>query len=60
LAAFAVMRPGGTREAHGFSGAYTITKGYIREHERRRREMFVPQSPCVAMRRPISGGHGGD
>ena len=30
------------REAHGFTGGYTIIKGYIRERERRGREMFVP------------------
>ena len=27
---------------HGFTGGYTIIKDYVREHERRSREMFVP------------------
>ena len=27
---------------HGFTGGYTIVKGYVREHRRRRREMYVP------------------
>jgi transposase len=30
------------RDEHGFTGGYTIVKDYIREHERRGREMFVP------------------
>ena len=30
------------REEHGFTGCYTIIKDYIRERERRCREMFVP------------------
>ena len=30
------------REEHGFSGGYTIIKDYVREHERRHQEMFVP------------------
>jgi len=30
------------REEHGFTGGYTIIKDYIRERERRGREMFVP------------------
>ncbi|WP_176559567.1 IS21 family transposase [Rubellimicrobium roseum] len=30
------------RDEHGFSGGYTIIKDYLREHERRGREMFVP------------------
>jgi len=30
------------RDEHGFTGGYTIIKDYIREHERRGREMFVP------------------
>ena len=30
------------REEHGFTGGYTIIKDYIRERERRCREMFVP------------------
>ena len=30
------------REEHGFSGGYTIIKDYLREQERRGREMFVP------------------
>jgi transposase len=30
------------REEHGFIGGYTIIKDYVREHQRRRREMFVP------------------
>ena len=30
------------RDEHGFSGGYTIVKDYMREHQRRRREMFVP------------------
>ena len=30
------------RDEHGFSGGYTIMKGYMRERERRGREMFVP------------------
>ena len=30
------------REEHGFAGGYTIIKDYIRERERRGREMFVP------------------
>jgi transposase len=30
------------REEHGFTGGYTIIKDYMREHERRGREMFVP------------------
>jgi transposase len=30
------------REEHGFTGGYTIIKDYLREHERRGREMFVP------------------
>ena len=30
------------REEHGFTGGYTIIKDYMRERERRGREMFVP------------------
>jgi transposase len=30
------------RSDHGFTGGYTIVKDYVREHERRGREMFVP------------------
>ncbi len=30
------------RDEHGFEGGYTIVKDYVREHRRRRREMFVP------------------
>jgi transposase len=30
------------REEHGFTGGYTIVKDYIREHDLRGREMFVP------------------
>ncbi|MGB8623071.1 MAG: IS21 family transposase, partial [Paracoccaceae bacterium] len=30
------------RDEHGFTGCYTIVKDYIREHDRRGREMFVP------------------
>ena len=30
------------RDEHGFTGGYTIVKDYVREHERRGREMFVP------------------
>jgi transposase len=30
------------REEHGFAGGYTIVKEYVREHQRRGREMFVP------------------
>lgn len=30
------------REEHGFTGGYTIIKDYVREHERRHQEMFVP------------------
>jgi transposase len=30
------------RDEHGFAGGYTIVKDYIRERERRGREMFVP------------------
>ena len=30
------------REEHGFTGGYTIVKDYLREQERRGREMFVP------------------
>ena len=30
------------REEHGFTGGYTIVKAYVREHQRRGREMFVP------------------
>ncbi len=30
------------RAEHGFSGGYTIVKDHVREHRRRRREMFVP------------------
>ena len=29
-------------EEHGFAGGYTIVKDYVREHQRRRREMYVP------------------
>ena len=29
------------RDEHGFTGGYTIVKDYVREHRRRRREMFV-------------------
>ncbi len=30
------------RDEHGFAGGYTIVKDYLRERERRGREMFVP------------------
>jgi transposase len=30
------------RAEHAFTGGYTIVKDYVREHQRRRREMFVP------------------
>jgi len=30
------------RDEHGFTGGYAIIKDYMREHERRGREMFVP------------------
>jgi transposase len=30
------------REEHGFTGGYTIVKDYMRQRERRGREMFVP------------------
>ena len=30
------------RAEHSFKGGYTIVKDYVREHERRGREMFVP------------------
>ncbi len=30
------------RAEHGFTGGYTIVKDYIRDRERRSREMFVP------------------
>ncbi len=30
------------RAEHGFTGGYTIIKDYIRNRERRAREMFVP------------------
>ncbi|SDY93946.1 hypothetical protein SAMN05444340_1386 [Citreimonas salinaria] len=30
------------RDEHGFTGGYTIVKDYMRERERRGREMFVP------------------
>ncbi len=30
------------RDEHGFTGGYTIVKDYLREQERRGREMFVP------------------
>ena len=30
------------REEHGFTGGYTIVKDYMRQRERRSREMFVP------------------
>ena len=30
------------RDEHGFTGGYTIVKDYVREHRRRRREMYVP------------------
>ena len=30
------------RDEHGFTGGYTTVKNYVREHERRGREMFVP------------------
>ena len=30
------------RDEHGFAGGYTIVKAYMREHQRRSREMFVP------------------
>lgn len=32
------------RDEHGFTGGYTIIKDYMRERERRGREMFVPLS----------------
>ena len=30
------------RDEHGFSGGYTIVKDYVREHQARAQEMFVP------------------
>jgi transposase len=30
------------RDEQGFTGGYTIVKAYLREHQRRSREMFVP------------------
>jgi Transposase and inactivated derivatives len=30
------------RDEHGFTGGYTIIKDYVRDQQRRRREMFVP------------------
>ena len=30
------------RDEHGFTGGYAIVKDYMRERERRGREMFVP------------------
>jgi len=30
------------RAEHGFKGGYTIVKDYVRDHQRRGREMFVP------------------
>ena len=30
------------RSEYGFVGSYTIVKDYVREHRRRRRELFVP------------------
>ena len=30
------------RDEYGFRAGYTIVKDYVREHRRRRREMFVP------------------
>jgi transposase len=30
------------RDEHGFTGGYTIVEAYLREHQRRSREMFVP------------------
>ncbi len=30
------------RDEHGFTGGYTIITGYLREHQRRGRGMFVP------------------
>jgi len=30
------------RDEHGFTGGYTIVKDYVRDQQRRRREMFVP------------------
>ena len=30
------------RDEHGFTGGYTIVKDYVREHHRRRREMYMP------------------
>ena len=30
------------RDEHGFTGGYTIVKDYVREQQRRGREMFVP------------------
>jgi transposase len=30
------------RDEHGFTGGYTIVKAYMREHQRRSREVFVP------------------
>ena len=30
------------RAEHGFTGGYSIVKAYLREHQRRSREMFVP------------------
>ena len=33
---------GRLRDEHDFTGGYTIVKDYVREHHRRRREMYVP------------------
>ena len=30
------------RDEHGFTGGYTIVKDHVREHHRRRREIYVP------------------
>ena len=32
------------RAEYAFSGSYTIVKDYVREHRRRRRELFVPRA----------------
>ena len=31
----------GLRDEHGFTGGYTIVTDYVREHHRRRREIYV-------------------
>ncbi len=48
------------RAEHGFTGGYTIVKDYMRQHERRGREMFVPLSHAPAARqRMLACARGG-